>query len=104
MLKGGLSKERVTNFLEQRATASDALNVLLPWMCAIVGVPTLPDSIRGALNRLRDRRNELVHVGVHDEIKEREASELLCAAMLGLEYIRFVRPLLTEREKQTVTR
>jgi hypothetical protein len=55
----------------------------------------MPDSIRGALNKLRKRRNEIVHAGVRSEtISYEEAITGMVAAVFGFEYMRFVEPQL----------
>ena len=76
-------------------TSSAALNVLLPILGKEARLPLLPESIRGGLNRLRGLRNKMVHEGVeHAAISQKVAGESLCAAVFGLEYLRYLRPRL----------
>jgi hypothetical protein len=80
---------------EKSFSSSTALNVLLPILCKEAKLPLLPESIRGRLNELRGFRNDMVHAGVeHADVPQEVAGESLCASVFGLEYLRFIRPLL----------
>jgi hypothetical protein len=93
------STNDVRNFLNDAATYSHQLNVLLPVMVRSVSAPCLPDHIRGALNRLRKLRNQLAHDGtLSTQINKSEAAECLCAAFFGVEYVRIVSQLHASKE------
>ncbi len=94
-LSNHASKKNAEDFVKNSLSYSHALNVLLPFLCGQLKVPQLPDVIRGALNRLRKLRNEIVHQGVRSEaIDPSCAGEGLCASVLGFEYLRFIKPKL----------
>ena len=64
--------------------------MILPLLCDASNVKHLPAPIRGELNRLRKLRNELVHDGLaKDAVSKPLASEMLCAAVFGFEYLRY---------------
>jgi hypothetical protein len=78
--------------MTEALTFNHALNVVLPYLCAELNVPQLPDNIRGALNRLRRKRNGIIHNGaLGTTVTPAEAMEALCAAAFGFEYVRYVR-------------
>jgi hypothetical protein len=53
----------------------------------MTGAPRLHEDIRGLLNRLRALRNELAHDGKPETpLKQRDAAELLVAAVFGFHY------------------
>jgi len=84
-------KKRVEDFLDMAATYSHQLNVLLPMIASLNGIPDLPDPIRGALNSLRGLRNDLAHDGVTGSpLNTSIAAELLCGALFGFHYVRYV--------------
>ncbi len=86
------AKESVERFLKQELRFASILNVILPVTCALIGAQPLPDAIRGDLNRLRKLRNDFVHHGVlPSEVNPREVRELLCAAVFGFEYGRYLK-------------
>ncbi|MGI9066562.1 MAG: hypothetical protein ACR2HX_09170, partial [Pyrinomonadaceae bacterium] len=58
-----VSKKRSARFLEEAATYSYQLNVLLPVFAALREVPQLSEEIRGFLNTLRTYRNDIAHRG-----------------------------------------
>jgi len=94
-LSGNISKERVDDFLENAATYSYQLNVLLPGLLKSTDAPNLSSPIRGFLNRLRKLRNDMAHRGKTDSpLGKDETAELLCAALFGFHYINLVRPYL----------
>jgi hypothetical protein len=83
-----VSNERVDRFLTDAATYGHQLNVLLPFVASIMGLPELPNHIRGILNRLKRNRNELAHTGkLSKTTTERQAAEYICAAFFSFVYI-----------------
>src|SRR5260370_34638289 len=87
------SAERVKNFMKGALTYGYALNVVLPYICAELKLPKIPDPIRGALNKMRDERNDIIHEGSRRAgITADDAIEGLCAAAFGFEYMRFISP------------
>ena len=94
-LRRHAAADRVENFMKDSLTYSHALNVVLPYMSAEVGAPKMPDDIRGALNKMRKKRNDIIHEGTRAAaIIAEDAMEGLCAAAFGFEYMRFVLPIL----------
>ncbi len=94
-LSSAVSSKRVDDFLAGAATYGHQLNVLLPALTRRLGIAQLPDIIRGKLNRLKALRNQLAHRGQLDSTPDRsETAACLCAAFFGVNYVRFVRPLL----------
>lgn len=92
------SKKRTDDFLENGATYSHQLNVLLPLAAGQLGLPLLPDHIRGLLNRLRVHRNEVAHSGqTEQEISKDSASELIVAALFGFHYLSLFESKLNEK-------
>lgn len=93
------SADRVKNFMRESLTYSHALNVILPYLCAESGVAAMPASIRGALNRLRGIRNDVIHEGgAGSAVTSDDAIEGLTAAAFGFEYMRYARPGLLKGE------
>lgn len=94
------SAERVKHFMGSGLTYGYALNIVLPYMCAELGACQMPDNIRGALNRLRDKRNNIIHEGsTAAAVSSEEAMEGLCAASFGFEFMRHTGPLLSKGDK-----
>jgi hypothetical protein len=90
------SGDNVKSFMSDSLKFSHALNVLLPTLCGLLDIPQMPDSIRGALNRLRKKRNLIIHEGVTKaNVTPDETAEGLCAAALGFEYVRYIAPKLS---------
>jgi hypothetical protein len=86
-----VGKKKIEDFLTNAATYSYQLNVLVPILAELKGLPRLPDHVVGDLNRLRSRRNKLAHEGITETpISRTEASELLCAALFGFHYTRYL--------------
>ena len=55
----------------------------------------MSDSVRGALNKMRKKRNDVIHEGVKiAAVTAEDAMEGLCAAAFGFEYMRYVGPKL----------
>ncbi len=94
------SSERVDRFMTEGLTFNHALNVVLPYLCAESAAPQLPDCIRGALNKLRAKRNKVIHEGAKAAaVTPAEVMEALCAAAFGFEFMRHVEPQLTPGKK-----
>ena len=94
------SADHVENFMKDSLTYSHALNVVLPYMCAEIGVRKMPDDVRGALNKMRRKRNDIIHEGAKAAAVSSEAAmEGLCAAAFGFEFMRYVGPRLLEEKK-----
>jgi hypothetical protein len=100
-LKGHrISNDRIKSFLDDAATYSHQLNVLLPLIADWGGTSRLPDHIRGALNRLRDLRNDVAHRGKPDAVLTKlETAELLCAAVFGFRYIGFLQSRIADARR-----
>jgi hypothetical protein len=87
---------QVKGFMSDSLTFAHALNVVLPNLCGLLGIPRMPDSIRGALNRLRKKRNLIIHEGATvASVTLEDTTEGLTAAALGFEYIRYIGPKLS---------
>jgi hypothetical protein len=86
-----VGKKRTEDFLQNAATYSHQLNVLLPMLAKLSGIPVLPPYVVGSLNRLRGFRNELAHGGIIKEtLDSNSVAEVLCAALFGFHYVRYV--------------
>jgi hypothetical protein len=86
-----VGNKRVEDFLENSATYSSQLNVVLPLIVGMQGFPVLPDQIRGLLNKLRGYRNQIAHSGTTDkELTKEDTADALCAAIFGLRYIALI--------------
>jgi hypothetical protein len=89
------SVRHVKEFMGERLTFGNVVNVLLPFICGQAEVPKLPETIRTSINKLRRLRNAVVHSGTGDnKITSQQAAECLCAAVFGLQYVRYVKPTL----------
>lgn len=87
--------DSVKHFLDDAATYSHQLNVVLPLVSALGGAPELPDHIRGLLNRLRRLRNQIAHDGkLETSLSQAETAELLCSALFGFRYVGLVQSRL----------
>lgn len=76
---------------------SRALNVILPYLCGEAGLAQMPTPVHNALEKLRERRNRIIHDGTKTAaITPADAMEGLCAAAFGFEYMRYVRPQLSK--------
>lgn len=86
-----VGKDRTKTFLKDAATYGHQLNVVLPLIVGLLKLPPLPENIRGQLNSLRGFRNNIAHVGSTERpIERRQCAEMLCAALFGFQYIRFL--------------
>lgn len=100
LLERHSSVDHVKGFMGDRLTFGNVINVVLPFMCAQAGVPKMPSALRGALNKLRQLRNDLVHKGERRaSISKLESGEALCAAVFGFEYAKYARPQLLDHLK-----
>jgi hypothetical protein len=85
-----VGSERVKNFMTDSLSYGHALNVLLPYLCGEASVSKMPDVVRGALNRLRKTRNDIIHGGpAARTVTSKDALEGICAAVFGLEYVKY---------------
>jgi len=92
------SRKKVKRFTNY----SRALNVILPYLCGEAGLAPMPITVQDALDKLRDRRNNIIHEGEKEAaITSKDAMEGLCAAAFGFEYIRYVEPLLSRKTNGT---
>lgn len=91
----GIATDHVKSFMRDALNYSNALNVVLPYICTEIGIRPMPDDVRGALNKLRKTRNEIVHAGItSSEISPEVVTEAMTAAAFGFEFVRFVESLL----------
>ena len=86
------SKKQIKNFLEDAATYSYQLNVLLPLILRYNShLPKIDDKIRGFLNRLRSLRNDIAHRGkCKNKLTQKECAELITAALFGFRYLSII--------------
>lgn len=83
--------DRVKRFLQDAATYSHQVNVLMLMLAKVKGQPLLPDDLRGKLNRIRNLRNDAAHDGrIPADLSKEEASSLVAAALLAHVYVRWV--------------
>lgn len=86
-----IGNERVELFLDNAATYSHQLNVVLPLIVSMKKLPILNDTIRGLLNKLRGYRNNIAHEGEPcDELEKKELAEMLCASLFAFYYINYI--------------
>jgi hypothetical protein len=92
-----VGKSRVEAFLDDAATYGHQLNVLLPLITSMLGLPKLDDHIRGALNKLRGYRNEVAHQGAPEKaLTKEEVAEMLSASLFAFYYIKYIRATLEQ--------
>lgn len=85
-----VGKKTAKDFLENAATYSYQLNVLLRLFAKAHALPPLKDELRGALNRLRMLRNKLAHEGkLPVVLAKEEAAELVAASLVSHVYLRW---------------
>ena len=90
-LRRYVGNERVDIFLNSSATYSDQLNLILPLVCSLKGLPILSTEIRGLLNSLRRYRNNMAHRGiVENPLAKEQIADMLCAAIFGYGYISLI--------------
>jgi hypothetical protein len=85
-----VGRERVNRFLEDAATYSYQLNVLLPVFAELRRIPQLPDKIRGHLNSLRSLRNAIAHKGTIQPPCQEDIANSLCAALFAFHYLNLI--------------
>ena len=96
-----VGKKKTEDFLSSAASYSHQLNVLLPLVAELRGMPRLPVHIAGCLNRLRSLRNDLAHSGATAApLTRKETAQLLTAALFGFHYIRHLRACLFPPEAE----
>jgi hypothetical protein len=99
-LRRHASREHVKNFMRDSLTYSHGLNVVLPYLCGEGGLARMPDTVRGALNKMRRKRNDIIHEGaVVAAVTPEDVMEGLCAAAFGFEFMRYVSLNLMEEKK-----
>ncbi|WP_124551098.1 hypothetical protein [Burkholderia sp. Bp9015] len=87
----GIARKRTESFLSDAATYSHQLNVLLPLVTSLTGLPKLSDDIRGRLNTLRGLRNEIAHHGRTEKpLTKDTVADLLTASLFGLRYVQLL--------------
>lgn len=97
-----VGKKRTDDFLSNGATYSHQLNILLPIFADLNKLTRLPTHIVGALNRLRGLRNDLAHGGTTDTpLNRKDASEILCGALFGFHYARYLHDRLCSPGAET---
>lgn len=90
-LESFAAKKTIKDFLENGATYSHQLNVLLSLVIDTKKLPKLPDHIRGSLNRLRALRNDIAHEGKLERVlKKEQAAELIVSALFGFHYLTLI--------------
>jgi hypothetical protein len=96
------SNKRTSDFLENAATYSYQLNVLLPILCAHYGLRNLSKDVRGTLNELRSLRNQVGHRGKLDKPLTRPtAGRIFVGALFGFHYVRYIRSRVPELAEAT---
>ena len=95
-----IGKSRVKVFLDDAATYGHQINVLLPLITSMLGLPILDDHIRGTLNKLRGYRNDIAHQGMPDGYLTKEnVAEMLSASLFAFYYIQYLRIILEKPNK-----
>lgn len=88
---GGLSKERIENFLEEKATFSIQLFTLVPLFAKIMKFPSLTTEINKGLKILRDGRNDVVHEGkLSSEFDEKDMKLAILSAFFTFKYFKVI--------------
>lgn len=86
-----VSNEKAKTFLENGASYSHQLNVVLPIINHERKIAGLNESLLGKLNRLRKLRNEIGHEGKTISVLDKlEVADLLSAALLGFHYLKLL--------------
>lgn len=94
------SKRSVEEMLNNGATYSHQLNVLVNVVANAVALPRLSDHIRGLLNRLRGLRNQIAHEGHCAIQSRRDAAEHLAAAFFMIHYVALLRAGLSKAKEK----
>lgn len=90
-ISGFCGKDKRKDFFSNGATYSHQINVMAPLIAHLVGAAPLPDHVRGALNKLRQLRNDVGHEGHSKTLARKEAAESLVAAVFGYHYAKLLR-------------
>jgi hypothetical protein len=91
----GIGRERVENFLKDGATYGHQLDVVLPLVVALTGVPAIPAPVAAGLSRLKKERNAIAHTGTpRNPVDKSAAVEMGVSAVLGCVYIDYLRKKL----------
>jgi hypothetical protein len=86
-----VSKNRTESFLQDAATYSHQLNVLLPLIASMSDIAKPPNAVLEGLNRLRSLRNDIAHDGViKGTLDQKSAAQVLTAALFGVQYVRYI--------------
>jgi hypothetical protein len=86
----------VKGFTHGELSFANALNVVLPNLCGLLGIPRMPHTVLTALNRLREKRNKIIHKGTPAaKVTSDDMAEGLSAAALGFEYMRYIQRKLS---------
>lgn len=98
------SLQNAKQFLDNAATYSHQLNVLLPLILFRTSLPRMTDALRGRLNRLRDLRNQVAHNGATKKpLLPHEAAEMVCAGLFGFQYLKILAAKYKERGADSAT-
>jgi hypothetical protein len=82
-----VSRTKLRGFLENDATYSRQLNILLPILLRLRNVAMMPAEVMGRLNRLRDLRNRVSHRACSAELDQAESGRLLAAAIFATNFL-----------------
>jgi hypothetical protein len=86
-----VSKSHADDLQDAAASGSHQLKVLLALVAHYNGIAQLPPPIHEALDRLRALRNDSAHgEAACNALDAHAAAELLCGALFGLHYVRYV--------------
>jgi hypothetical protein len=86
-----VSYRRSDNVAAAASNYSHQLHVLLPLIAHHNGLPLLPRPARGVLDKLNELRIDMAHGGAASSVLDaRAAAELLCGALFGFRYVRYV--------------
>jgi len=98
-LTGFCGRDRLRSFLNDAATYSHQLNIVVPMIAALVQAPRLPEEIAGILNRLRGLRNDVVHKGSCNQQSQDDAADYITAALFGIQYSALLQKLVDEARR-----
>lgn len=98
----GIGRDKVESFLQDAATYSYQLNILLRLFNTLLGTPPLPENVVALLNQLRNHRNDLAHRGRPEStIPANDMADMLLASLVTYHYILLVlRPAWLKPPKQ----
>lgn len=96
-LQKSVGKKKAEDFLQGAATYGHQLNVLLPVFLNLTSAPRLPDHILELLKALKKARDDIAHAGKPKlPVEKKRTADYLCAALFGIHYLNFIRPILLE--------